>query len=114
MKVLVSSKGFQITPQLRDEVTSFVTEAFLRWELQIKQVRAFLADENGPKKGNDRKIQLIVDLRRRPLAVARASGTQWKNVLHHATQRAIYTISRQVERRRSHSGRPSMAGADTP
>jgi len=112
MNVLTSGKGFQLSSQLRDKVEEHVSVALHRFEARIREVRIYLADDNGPKKGVDRSIQLVVDVEHLPLVVVKEIGADWDGTLSRAVDRAVHAIGRQVERLRSSSGRVSMAGME--
>lgn len=106
----VSSKGFILSSELRDDVEDRVTTALERFQERIGRVNVFLADENGPKNGIDKSLRVIIDLERLPLIVLEEKGDSWNSVLDRACERASYNVSRQVERIRSRLDRTSMAG----
>jgi putative sigma-54 modulation protein len=111
MNVLISSKGFQLGTSLREEVVEHVSDAFQRFEGRIREIRVFLSDDNGPKRGVDRSVQLVVDVENLPLVIIKEKGTDWDSTLVRATDRAVHSMARQVDRMRSNSGKISMAGA---
>ena len=110
MLILVHSKGFDLENSLRDEVQEKIELAFGRFQDQIGKVSAHLADLNGPKKGVDKSIRLIIDIERQPVVVVEERGEDWLTLLESISDRAVHTVTRQLERARSHKGSTSMAG----
>lgn len=113
MNVLVSAKGYQLRSNLRALVVERIEESLQRFEDRIREVRVYLGDENGPKKGIDRTIQVVVDMDHLPLVIVKERGSDWENTLHRATDRVVESIGRSVDRQRSHSRTMSMAGNDS-
>ena len=110
MLVLVHSKGVELEKDLRDEVQEKIELAFGRFQDQIGKISAHLADLNGPKKGVDKSIRLVIDIERQPLVVVEERGEDWLALLESISDRAMHTVTRQLERARSHKGSTSMAG----
>lgn len=110
MLIQVCAKGFELSPELRDTVEERIETALERFSLRIGRVNVFLADENGPKKGIDKSLRVIIDLERLPLIVVEEKGDVWHSMLDRSAERAAHTVSRQVERIRARTNRTSMSG----
>jgi ribosome-associated translation inhibitor RaiA len=112
MLIQVSGKGFELRPELRDDVEEKMATIFDRFNSRIGRVNVFLADENGPKHGLDKSIRIIIDIARFPLIVVEEKGESWHAILDQAAERATHTVSRQIDRDRSRTDRTSMAGKE--
>jgi ribosome-associated translation inhibitor RaiA len=110
MNVIISGKVPDLKPALRDSVEKKITDALDRFQNRIKEVRVFLADVNGPKKGVDKTLRVVVDFVRQPLIIVEERGESWTAMIDHSVDRVVRSVSRQVKRVRSRSGRTSMAG----
>ena len=110
MLVQVSGRGFELSEELRQYVEEKLTSALARFSPRVAIARAFLADENGPKRGCDKSIRLVIDVERLPLIVVEEKGETWHGVLDESVERAVHAVSRQVERARTRTNRTSMAG----
>lgn len=110
MNVIVNAKGYQLRSSLRTLVVERMEDVLQRFEDRIREVRVYLGDENGPKKGIDRTTQVVVDLDHLPLVIVKEKGADWESTLYRATDRVVESISRCIDRQRSHSRATSMAG----
>jgi len=110
MLIQVSGKGFDLSSELRSEVEEKIESALEHFCSRIGRVNVFLADVNGPKKGIDKSLRIIIDLDRLPLIVLEEKGESWQAMLDRSAERAAYSVSRQVERIRARSDRTSMSG----
>jgi putative sigma-54 modulation protein len=110
MLVQVSARGFEPISELRDNAEERVSTALDRFTDRISRVNVFLSDENGPKNGRDKSVRLVIDIVRLPLIVVEERGESWHAVLDQAAERAVHTVSRQLDRDRSWTDRTSMAG----
>jgi putative sigma-54 modulation protein len=111
MLIQVHGSGFQLRRELRNDVYEKIALVLNRFENQIGKVQVFLADLNGPKKGVDKSIRLVIDIERQPLMVVEEKGEEWPALLESVTDRAAHSVSRQFDRVREKKGRTSMAGA---
>lgn len=110
MRIHVSGKGFTPGTDLQDEIAQRVDSALTRFDSRIVKVHAFLEDANGPKKGVDKSIRLVIHLERLPLVVVEERGEAWRPMVDLVVERASHTVSRQMERLHSRGDRTSMAG----
>jgi ribosome-associated translation inhibitor RaiA len=110
MLVQVSGKGFELSEELRTYVEEKLTTALARFSPRVAIARAFLADENGPKRGLDKSLRLVIDIERLPLIVVEEKGESWYSVLEESVERAAHAVSRQIDRVRSKTNRTSMSG----
>ncbi len=110
MLIQVNGKGFELSPELRNDAEKSMGTALDRFRSRIGRVNMFLEDENGPKNGRDKSLRVIIDIERVPLIVVEAKGDAWHTMLDLTAVRATHTVSRQIDRVRSMSDRMSMAG----
>jgi ribosome-associated translation inhibitor RaiA len=112
MLILVHGHGFNLDSELRDDVEDKIEASFARFSSRIGKVHAYLADLNGPKKGIDKSIRLVIDVEREPVIVIEEKGEDWIALLESIADRASQSLARQIKRSRSHKDRVSMAGDD--
>lgn len=110
MLIHVGGKGFELSPELREDVEQRIERALERFRPRIGRVNVFLADENGPKNGIDKSARVIIDIERLPLIIIEEKGEAWSPMLDCLVERVTHTISRQLQRIRSRTDRVSMAG----
>lgn len=109
MNIFVSGKGFQLNSRLRDEVSEHLAASLQCFDSRISDVRAFLADDNGPKKGIDRSIQLVVSIEHLPKFVVKEKGSDWESTLVRVSDRIVHCIDRRIKRLRSTTGARSLS-----
>jgi putative sigma-54 modulation protein len=110
MVILVHVSGFELERDLRNDVQEKIELALGRFERQIGKVNVYLADLNGPKKGVDKSIRLVIDIERQPRIAVGEKGEDWLALLESISDRASHTVSRQLDRSRVRKGRTSLAG----
>ena len=81
MLILVHGNGFNLDRELRDDVATKMETCFDRFSSRIGRVHVYLADLNGPKKGIDKSIRLVIDVEREPVIVHgnRTLISEWSN-----------------------------------
>jgi ribosome-associated translation inhibitor RaiA len=114
MLIYVSGKGFDLSQDLRDEVTSKFEAALDKFSDRIAKVKIFLEDENGPKKGRDKSLLAVIDVERLPMIAVEEKGESWHGLIDQGAERVFHTASRQIERQRSINDRTSIAGKAPP
>jgi len=110
MLIIIHGNGFEMERALRDDVQEKIKLVLGRFQSQIRKVSVYLADLNGPKKGVDKSIRLVIEIERQPVVVVEEKGEDWLALLESISDRAAHTLARQIERSRSHTGHTSMAG----
>jgi putative sigma-54 modulation protein len=110
MLIMVHANGFDLRRELRNDVQEKIELVLSRFGNQIGNVSVFLADLNGPKRGIDKLIRIVIGLKRQPRIVVEQKGEDWPALLEGISDRASHTISRKLDRSRAKKGRISMAG----
>jgi putative sigma-54 modulation protein len=110
MLILVLGNGFALDRELREMVLEKIEASFGRFSSRIGRVNAYLADLNGPKKGIDKSIRLVIDVEREPVIVIEEKGEYWTALLDSVADRAAQTLTRQIKRSRFRKNRTRMAG----
>lgn len=110
MLILVHGNGFNLERELRDDVADKIETSFARFSSRIGKVHAFLADLNGPKKGIDKSMRLVIDVEREPVIVIEEKGEDWPALLESITDRACQSLTRQIKRSRSYQHRMRISG----
>ncbi len=108
--ILVHGHGFELERQLRDNVREKIAATLGRFLSRIERVTAYLTDVNGPKKGLDKSLRLVIDIERHPVIVVEQKGADWQSILESVSDRAASTVTRQIARVRSRKGRKSLVG----
>jgi putative sigma-54 modulation protein len=109
MLILINGSGFQLSSELREQVQEKLEASLARFSERLAKLNVFMADVNGPKKGVDKSIRLVIDIKSRPVIVIEEKGQAWMNILGMAADRAAQTLTRKVQRFRSRGDRTSSA-----
>ena len=110
MQIQARAKGFGLGSELQDEVIERIERALDRYRNRIRRVNVFFEDVNGPKKGVDKAMRLIIDLERLSMVVVEETGESWQALMDLAVERAAQTVGRHIDRRRTKGDRTPMAG----
>jgi putative sigma-54 modulation protein len=110
MLILVHGNGFSLERQLREDVQQKVDAGFARFSKKVVRVNVYLEDLNGPKKGIDKSIRLVIDIEREPKVVIEEKGERWAPLLESVIDRATQSLTQQIKRARARRNRTSMAG----
>lgn len=110
MLILINVSGFKLTSEFRERIQDKLAASLSRFSVRLARLNVFLADVNGPKKGVDKFMRLVIDVKNKPVIVIEEQGQTWKDVLGTAADRASQTLSRKVKRSRIRGDRTSMAG----
>ncbi len=110
MIVQIHGSGFELERELRKDIQEKLELAFRRFEGQIAKLNIYLADLNGPKKGVDKSIRIVIDIERQPVIFVEERGEDWLALLESISDRASHTVAKQFDRLRSRKGRVSMSG----
>lgn len=109
MFILVHGNGLIPHRDLREFVQKKVESSFARFAHQIAKVDAHLADLNGPKRGVDKSIRLVIDIERKPVIVIEQRGEYWSALVESVVDRAAQTLARRNKKSRPRAARGSMA-----
>jgi ribosome-associated translation inhibitor RaiA len=109
MLIQVSAKGFEMSHSLREEVERKLSDSLERIASGVEQIHVFLADENGPKKGVDKSIRVVLEITRKPSIVIHEKGEDWHALIASMCERAARAVNRQRDRQMTWKGRVRFA-----
>lgn len=102
MNVLVRTHGLAPDPELFARVQRRLGYALSRFAPRVRFVRVLLADENGPRGGNDKRVRIVVELGRRGrlgrVIVVEDLASDILAAADMATRRAARAVERCIKR----------------
>lgn len=96
MRLLIQTQGLLLSREDRDQIRARIQQAFARFGHQTTGATLHLQDINGPRGGQDKDCQLIIELEE-STAVISDRGSDLKAVINRAIHRAVQTIRRQLQ-----------------
>jgi putative sigma-54 modulation protein len=114
MDILIQADGHAVpTPlaELKRHIERRLRFALTRLRTQVQVVRVRLRDDNGPRGGVDKQIQLHLRLSHGAAAVLHERGADWLPLVDRAVDRAAQAVARRVDRARKsvrRASRPSL------
>lgn len=96
MRLLIQTQGLLLSREDRDQIRARIQQAFARFGNQATGATLHLQDINGPRGGQDKDCQLIIELED-STAVISDRGADLKAVINRAIHRAVQTIRRQLQ-----------------
>lgn len=96
MRLLIQTQGLLLSREDRDLIRSRIQQAFGRFGRQTVGATLHLQDINGPRGGQDKDCQLVIELED-TTAVITDRGADLKAVVNRAIHRAVQTIRRQLK-----------------
>lgn len=100
MKLSIRWKGLDATDEVRVYLERRLRSALGRFGDDVADIRARLADTNGPRGGVDKQVKLLVRGRRGALCLAIAEDTSLFAAIDRATERIRLGVGRALGRRR--------------
>ena len=100
MKLRIRSEGFRVTAALDDFLRQRLRYALGRFQDVVEHVAVRLRDDNGPRGGVDKHVQLQVRVRGRAPVLIEERGHDLYAAIGRGTQRAERQVIRSIERRR--------------
>ncbi len=97
MFIQVHGNGLIPHRDLREFVQKKVESSFARFAHQIAKVDAHLADLNGPKRGVDKSIRLVIDIERKPVIVIEQRGEYWSALVEGVVDRCCSDVSEEKQ-----------------
>lgn len=96
MRLLIQTQGLLLSREDRDLIRSRIQQALGRFGRQAVGATLHLQDINGPRGGQDKDCQLVIELED-TTAVITDRGADLKAVVNRAIHRAVQTIRRQLK-----------------
>jgi ribosomal subunit interface protein len=100
MKLSIVWKGLDATDDLRVYLERRLKSALGRFGDDVADIRARLADTNGPRGGIDKQVKLLVRGRRGAVCIALAEDTSMFAAIDRATERIRLGVARALGRGR--------------
>lgn len=98
MNVLLRTHGVSPDPELFARVQRRLGYALSRFAPRVRFVRVLLADENGPRGGNDKRVRIDVELHRRGRVVVEDLASDLVAAVDLAARRAARAVERSIKR----------------
>ena len=105
MRIQVFSNHVDIDQTLRAQIETRVRLALGRISSRVSRVSVYLADENGPRGGVDKKCRLVAKLLPDGDLVVQGNGSDWEGLIGDTLNRLMRAVVRDLERRRSSRAR---------
>lgn len=110
MKILLHSNGVPLSNELRELLSSRLTDELSRMARIINRVNVYFYDSNGPKGGRDKACRLVIHLRRRPPVVIQEQDAELTPLIYRLAERTGQTLQRRNSSRRDRTNSVSMSG----
>ena len=102
MKIQTRARGIELDAALLDRVERRVGYAFGGLSQMVRRVEVLLADDNGPRGGNDQRCQIRVTVEGLPAVQVTDVQAEMDVAIDRATGRAGRTLARLLGRLRQH------------
>lgn len=114
MRVFIQTQGLNLSREDSEHIRQRLRQLLGRFGDKAIGASVHLKDINGPRGGNDKDCQLVIELED-TTAVVHDRGSQIRALVDRALHRAAHTISKQIERIRERPLRaPQMGKGRTP
>ncbi len=101
MQLSIRINGGNTTPAARRNLTETVENALAKFSDQLRQVTLSVSDINGPRGGKDKQCRCVLSLSRMQPVVIEELDTSIGGAIHHALERAVYTVSQRLAKRKA-------------
>ncbi len=106
MQLSLRFNGGDTTPAARRNLTETVDAALSRFASHLRHVTLSVTDINGPRGGKDKHCRCVLHLKGAQPIVIEDIDFSVGGAIHHALERAVYTVTQRISRRRTNR-RPS-------
>lgn len=103
MKIETRAKGINLDPALRSRVERRVEYALGSLAAVVRRVEVLLADDNGPRGGNDQRCRIRIHLDGLPPVLVTDVQSDMGVAIDRAAGRAGRTLARLLGRRHDHA-----------
>jgi len=110
MQFDLRARHLELGPELRATIDRKLRSAFARFAQVIRRIEVTIADQNGPKGGDDKLCRLTVTANAPPIVIEEVDGVA-ERAVHSAIARAARSMARQLakQRRGRRMGHPEHA-----
>lgn len=109
MRIQTKARGLTLDDALRSRVERRVSYALGSLEYAVRRVEVLLADDNGPRGGNDQRCRIRVTLDGLPALQVTDVQADLGVAIDRAAGRAGRTLARLLGRQRRHGRVPAVA-----
>jgi putative sigma-54 modulation protein len=102
MRIHIQSSGFELTEGIREHVLRRVRFSTSHIADHIRRITIHLSDINGPRGGLDKRCRLSVTMEKLAEVVVEDTESDLYLAIDRATDRAARTVTRNIDRARSH------------
>jgi len=100
MQIDIQARGFTLTEGLREYVERRLSFVFASTRRSVRRISVRLSDENGPRRGDDKRCRMQVSLAAAPSVVIEDTETSLYVAIDRAADRIGRTVTRRIERLR--------------
>lgn len=114
MRIHIQSSGFELSQGIREHALRRVRFSMSHVTDHIRRVTLHLSDINGPRGGLDKRCRLSVTMEKLAEVVVEDIESDLYVAIDRATDRAARTVTRHLDRARSHRKSGAMPQAIFP
>lgn len=101
MHLSIQINGSDTTPAARRNLSDTVEHAFSKFANHLRRVTLSVKDVNGPRGGKDKHCRCVLYMKRAQPIVIEDLDFSAGGAIHHAIERAVYTVSQRVSKFRT-------------
>lgn len=96
MQLSIRINGGDTTPAARRNLAETVDTALSKFANHLRHVTLSVSDVNGPRGGKDKLCRCVLHMKRAQPVVIEDLDFSVGGAIHHALERAVYTVSQRV------------------
>lgn len=100
MQIGIQARGFELSDGLRAHTLQRLNYALGWARYRLRRIVVSLADENGPRGGDDKRCSLRVELEKGPTVQIEDTQSDLYVAIGRAAERASRTVARRIQRQR--------------
>ncbi len=101
MQLSIRIEGNETTPAARRNLAETVDHALSKFAQHVQRVTLSVTDINGPRGGKDKHCRCVLTMKRAQPIVIEDLDFSIGGAIHHAIERAVYTVSQRIAKKRS-------------
>ena len=99
MRIDIQHRGVKVSEELLDHFRRRLRRVLTRFGRDVKLIRVYLRDVNGPRGGRDHRCRIVVELPRRGRVVVTGTDADIGAALNVTAGRAELAVKRHLKRR---------------
>lgn len=98
MHLSIRINGGDTTPSARRSLSETVDHALSKFGQHVRRVTLSVTDINGPRGGKDKHCRCVLYMNHAQPIVIEDLDVSVGGAIHHALERAVYTVSQRISR----------------